>query len=458
MSLQTKKYYYTYLILDVLHVFFRGFAGHTFITVAITLHFLGRKKQCAKYLMTANRFAYSPISTALFKKYKLLSKYSLLPHVSTGVTIDDAAGRSIVIRWPRYNDKKIESKGILIIKFTYIFSYYLRHINIESLTEHFNIVLEPSWSGYFDSDILYWAITTKQPVFVEATELLDRITINSLNSNLIPLSFGSSDWVDYKSFHTKDIDKQYDSLYVANTSQVKRIIRYMKSIKNICANTDPDYKGCLVCATWGENEETIRSLPGYFGIENNIKLHFSLNKEALNDVINLSKVNILLSYKEGSNRSLFESMFTNIPVLCIAENIGVNKSYINEHTGLLIFDHLLEDGLLHMKENWKRYRPREWALKNISPEKTTKKLLSVIKTWDSASAEVNATYVKTNNPEMSYLDYQSIEFFDINKDLLVGFKTTESKRCLESEINSVTKCQNTFLMRAKSQKQTSDLA
>ena len=288
-------------------------------------------------------------------------------------------------------------------------------------------------------------------MFVEATELLDRITLNSLTSNLIPLSFGSSDWVDYKSFHSKHINKQYDSIYVSNSSHVKRIVRYMKSIKNICSNTDPKYKGCLVCATWGGNEKTIRLLPSYFGIENNIEIHFSLNKKELNDIINLSKSNILLSYKEGSNRSLFESMFSNIPVICIGENIGVNKSYINEHTGLLIFDRFLEDGLLHMKKNWHKYQPKDWALKNISPGETTKKLLSVVQAWNNNPSNTGITYIKTNNPEMSYLEYQGIEFFDINKNLLEGFEIKRNNRCLESEINTVTKSQHTFLMRTEQQ-------
>lgn len=440
------KYYYTYRLIDAFHVYGRSISGYILITWAIIFHLLGRRKICAKYLMTANRFGYSSITIKLFKRYKLLDQEILSNYVTNGITIEDAACRSIIIRWPKYIDKNITSKGILIITFTYIFSYYLKNINIKSLTKHFNVVLEPSWSGYFDPDILSWATRTSEPVFVEATEILDRITLNALTNNLIPLSFGSSDWVDYTSFHSKDITKQYDSLYVANTNPIKRVIRYMQAIKNICSK-DPNYKGCLVCASWGGNEDIIRSLPNYFGIENNIELLFSLNKEELNKIINLSKVNILLSYKEGSNRSLFESMFVNIPVICIAENIGVNKSYINEHTGLLIPDCFLEDGLQYMKKNWFKYSPKNWALQNISPKKTTEKLLSAIKTRGKNLSTANPVYVKTNNPEVSYLNYQNIHFSDTNKILLEVFENKDNKYNLEYEIDAIIKCQNTLIRR-----------
>ena len=198
----------------------------------------------------------------------------------------------------------------------------------------------------------------------------------------------------------------------------------------------------------GGKEETIRSLPKYFNIESNIELRFSLKKEDLNKVLNSSKVNILLSYKEGSNRSLFESMFSNTPVICIAENIGVNKSYINEYTGLLISDRFLEDGLLYMKDNWINYRPRIWALANISPEKTTEKLLSILETRADFN-ESNDVYLKTNNPEVSYLDHPNIEFSDINKEVLRAFEADSGHNAdnFHNETRIINKCNQVFLSR-----------
>lgn len=416
--------------------------------IAVIYHFFGNRKKCAKYLMASTRYDYSSTSIALFKRFLLLDKEVLSPQISSGVSIDEAAIRSIIIRWPAYENKKLITKGILIIKFTKVFSYYLRNIDINKLSKHFHIVLEPSWSGYFDADILCWALETSEHVFVEATELLDRISLNALTTNLVPLSFGASDWVNYNSYFEQAVNKKYDSIYVANTSHIKRIVRYLKAIKNISKKSDPDYKCCLVCASWGGKQDIIKSLPKYFNIERNIDIYFSLDRKALNKVINSSKVNILLSYKEGSNKSLFESMFSNIPVLCIAENIGVNKCYINEHTGLLISDRFLEDGLLSMKDNWKKYRPRKWAQENISPEKTTQKLLAILETRDGIN-DSHEVYYKTNSPEVSYLNHPNIKFTDINKAIfnVFGKYLGQNIDNFQNEAKVITNCQQSFLSR-----------
>ena len=436
------------LISDLFHAHFKSIIAKWLNIVAVVFHFIGNRHKCARYLMSSIRYDYSPASIALFKRFQLLDKEVLSSQVSSGVSLDETALRSLIIRWPAYENGVLVSKGILVITFTKVFSYYLRHVDINKLTRHFHVVLEPSWSGYFDADILCWALETKEYVFVEATELLDRIALNALTTNLVPLSFGASDWVNYNSYYELDLDKQYDSIYVANTSHIKRIIRYIKAIKKISENSDPDYKGCLVCASWGGKQEIIRSIPEYFGIESNIEIHFSLNRESLNKVINSSKVNILLSYKEGSNRSLFESMFANVPVICIAENIGVNKCYINEHTGLLLSDRFLEDGLLHMKDSWKKYQPKKWARANISPEKTTEKLLAVLEARGDLH-DSSQVYIKTNNPECSYLNYPDIKITDINMDILkiFGNNLDQDINNYENETNIIIKCQQAFVSR-----------
>ena len=445
---KTWLYCFNGFITDLFHVYIRCILAKSMNYVATIFQYFGNKNKCAKYLMASNRYCYSSISIELFKKFQLLDKEVLFPEVSSGVGRNEAGRRSIIIRWPAYDDKNIVSKGILIITFTKVFSYYLRNVDINKLSKHFYIVLEPSWSGYFDADILSWGLETKDGVFVEATELFDRIVLNALTNNLIPLSFGASDWVDYNVFNQEHIDKQYDSIYVANTKNTKRVIRYIKAIKNISNNSDADYKGCLVCASWGGNEEIIKSLPKYFGIERNIEILFSLKKEELNKVINASKVNILLSYKEGSNRSLFESMFANTPAICIAENIGLNKSYINEYTGLLIPDRLLEGGLLYMKDNWRKFQPKKWAFDNISPEKTTEKLLALLEARGDLG-DSNEIYIKTNNPEVSYLNYPYVEFSDINNRVLSAFEKDlyQNTDSVYNESKIIINCHQNFLRR-----------
>ncbi|MFT5548315.1 MAG: glycosyltransferase involved in cell wall biosynthesis [Candidatus Azotimanducaceae bacterium] len=378
------------------------------------------KPLAVKFLMQSHRIFARPLIIAIILKYNLLSEESISGMYTASVNLEGAAGRSIILKFPEVNSEGVVQKGVVVIAFTKTFGFYLKQIDVARLTRYFHIVLEPSWSGYMDADIVGWISKTENTVYVQATELCDRITIESLGSNLKALSFGASDWVDFESFKPENVHKEYDSVYVANTNPIKRIVRYFKAIEKIKLQY-PDYKGCLVCAKWGSGSvDDINALAKHFDIESNVEIMFSLRKSRLKTVLSKSKVNILLSFKEGSNRSLFESMFVNIPVICLSENIGSNKSYFNEHTGMLVPDRFLERALVGMIDKWDTYSPCEWAMKNISPRVTTAKLAAVISN-NSGGSPIEDIYSKVNNPELSYFDHKAVNYKPINAQLLSLF-------------------------------------
>ncbi len=397
-----------------------GFAGSVCLLV-------GKRSSAGNLFMKSHRTYGRDIVLKLMSKFGLLNEDVLSRQYSLGVSLEEAAGRSIVVKYPSISGDDVLSKGIIIIKFTKTFSFYLHHIDIDSLADYFHIVLEPSWSGYLDADILGWMHKTNNFVYVQATEIQDRILLNALHSNLKPVSFGASDWVDYKHFSPDNVEKLYDSIYVANTNPIKRIARYLEAIRNIKEEV-PDYKACLVCAMWGDNPaDQITRLATQLGIDSNVDFMFALNRDQLRTALTKSKTNILLSYKEGSNRSLFESMFVDVPAICLAENIGTNKAYINEYTGILITNSFLEEALIDMKNNWAKFSPRKWALKNISPMITTHKLLRIIESYDNTEISGKETYIKVNNPELRYFHDQDIEFQKFNTNLLQLFLTDPDK-------------------------------
>ncbi len=389
--------------------------------VGLMFLMLGNKPRSANLLMKSYRIYNRNYLLNFILKKDLLNNETLLQLYSNEVSIEGAAGRTIVIKYPVVNDDEVESKGILIITFTSTFGFYLRKIDIELLSRYFHITLEPSWSGYLDADIIGWARQTNEHVYVQASELQDRVLINELGTNLIPVSFGASDWVDFQQFSPQDVEKCYDSVYVANMNPIKRIVRYLQAIRKI-SREDPSYRGCLVCAGWGSNSiDEIIELTAELGVESNIDVMFSLNKEQLRTVLSKSKTNLLLSFKEGSNRSMYESMFVNIPVICLSENIGVNKSYINEYTGMLVSDDYLESALMNMRKVWRQFSPRKWALENISATRTTEKLLSVIASHDGVDTSQWQPKIKVNNPEVSYYHHQGAASHEFNLSLLSIF-------------------------------------
>jgi glycosyltransferase involved in cell wall biosynthesis len=430
---------------DIKQKYVRVVLGLALLLGANVLKPLGAKTKALRFALAAHRLLYSAAAfRAVLANLNTLKKASDTL-VSQGITRDEAVIRTIVIKWPVLAENLVAEKGVLVITFTKVFSYYYRNINIELLAKHFHIVLEPSWSGYMDADILFWTTKTQEPVFVQSSEIRDRVALECLCSNLIPISIGASDWVDHGRFTPTVRAKVYDSVYVANTSPVKRIHIYLKAIKKVVDTYQPGYRAVLVCAAWGGKAAEIQALINYYGIAEQCRLELSLSQEQLSDLLNSCKVNVLMSLKEGSNRSLFESMFCNLPVIALADNIGVNKSYINEYTGALIYEDQLPEVLVHMAKTWENYQPRQWALKNISPEATTKKLAAIIKARAPGMPTESRSpmLIKTNNPEVSYLDHPTMERGAVMHRLLNAF----SMGNLCDISHELTECENDFMRR-----------
>lgn len=364
----------------------------------------------------ACRYNNHPGSNRLLKQLLEQTEFKYL-NPSAGVTRKEAAGRSIILRWPEINEARISSKGVLLITFTRVFSYYINNIDLQKLHKYFYIVLEPSWSGYADPDILGFFDKKSKPI-IQSSELNDRTFLNHFIDYCIPVSFGASDWVNPNVFIKDDQQKIYDSVYIANTNPIKRVYRYLKAIKNIVETRDPDYKACLVCAAWGGAEPLIRGLAESFKLERNLTFLFAQSRPQVIKILNQSKVNILLSLKEGSNRSLFEALFCGVPIILASSNIGVNKSYVNENTGLLLDDNTLEDGLLWMKDNYHRYDTRAWALANIAPDVTTHKLTQIINHNFGECFSDSDLFVKTNSPEVCYLEAEDFDHSQYSQKIL----------------------------------------
>ncbi len=365
---------------------------------------------------------YGVRSPAIFLFKRILDRHPYTKEdSSTGVSIEEAAGRSIIVKWPEYEGATIE-KGIIIVTFTKTFSYFIRSINIAELQKHFFLVLEPSWSGYADPDIFFF-YKKHSDVVVSCSEIEDRILLNCFHETFRPVTFGASDWVNFERFSPINGQKTYDSVYIANTKPIKRVKRYLDAIKNIVDSGLLNYKALLICASWGGSEDLVKQLVSRYSLENNVELKFSLGTDELIKYLCKSKTNVLLSFKEGSNRSLFEAIFCDVPVVCLSENVGVNKSYINEFTGILVPDLLLEEALSYISSNFSKFTPRSWAMENISPKASTAKLLNLLYS-DNTKGNV---LVKTNNPEVCYFDLPEINHWEYTKGILEVFAADNPK-------------------------------
>jgi glycosyltransferase involved in cell wall biosynthesis len=339
--------------------------------------------------------------------------------LGVGDGLEIVCPRSIILKNPRLQGRTIE-KGVLLVTFSESFPLFRRELDLPLLLKYFSIILEPSGAGYGTPEILFWLDYPEHPVVVQATENADFRFLTRLRSNLIPVSFGASDWVDHRRFRPlPDAAKVYDSVYVANYKGYKRCHSYFRALARVKRG---GLRAALVCDSWGGSREEVLTIARHYGITEILDLYENLSQPELNVVLNHSKVNLLLSLKEGSNRSIFEGFAADVPGIVLRENIGVNKTYINARTGLLVDETDLPDALMHFRSNWQRYSPRAWALENISPEKTTSKLTECLKSLARERGEpwTKDPVPKINAPEVSYFNEADRHEFPRVADVLMA--------------------------------------
>lgn len=334
--------------------------------------------------------------------------------------LEKIVSRILILKVPRILNGRILEKGVLVVKFSETFSVFFNLINVKKFSNYFNIVLEPSSAGYALPEILTWSNLYPVKVIVMSPYRDDFNFISSLELNIVPSELGASDWVNPNTFYKiHNTVKIYDSIYVANYNPVKRVDRYIRAVANIRKN-NPEYKGALVCAGHGSAKIEIKEMLVKYKADEYIDFLGGMTQKELNLRFNQSKVNILLSFKEGANKGLAEGFFSGTPGLRIAENVGGNHAHINEFTGRTVPDAQLEQALLWFSDHFDEFSPDIWARKHMDPTVSTKKLSAQLESIEIAEGREwsNNLLVKTNTPELTYIDPENNWLLNERKNLL----------------------------------------
>lgn len=391
-----------WLAADLLRRKFGPCAPYAAYTAHVISKLLRLDTRSIRFLMYASRASNGRLFTDSVRKSIVMIQERLPRLLAADVAEEIAMRRCVVLRMPERAEPP-RWRGILLVSFTQTSAYLCQHYDLKRLTQNFHVVLEPSWAGYCDPNILAWTLVDR-PVIVQSSEVGDRNFLRELSANLLPVAFGASDWVDPHAFSPKNAaNKIYDSIYVANRGTYKRVHVFLSAIRKILT-VRPNFRAALVCHHWGGPADVIEGLIDHYQVRGRFDFLDSVPYSEISTLYSQSKSCVLLSLKEGSNRSLFESMFCDTPVILLSENIGVNKDYINPETGILVSERRLHHAMIEISESWPKYRPREWALRNISPANTTAKLAAVLQALNPQEAiSADDLLLKTNRPEVEYM-------------------------------------------------------
>lgn len=332
---------------------------------------------------------------------------SMIPaHAKAGG--DKITDRFLILKVPRLEGERVVEKGAIIIKFTETFAPFFCSVDAKRLVRYFRIILEPSWVGYSLPGILLWTKLAPEKVIVMAPYGPDFRLLERLGSNLVPVTLGPADWVSPENFHKlPDIEKKYDCIYIANHKATKRVDRYVRAVVHV-SRRRPGFRAALFCVGVGKSSygPRVRATIEWGRAHGNLDFLVGVKQPQLNAFLNQSKVNVLVSLREGANKGLAEGLFAGTPALLIRESACGNHLHINEHTGKVVPDRELEAALEWFADHHERFSPGDWALKNIAPDVSARRLSGILKTFDFATGYewTSDLFVKVNRPEMNYLD------------------------------------------------------
>jgi len=290
-----------------------------------------------------------------------------------------------------------------------------------ALLRRYTLVLEPSWSGYANPELLSFCLFRDHPIVVMSPCREDFHFLERLDSNLVPIAVGASDWVDPRVFRPlAGCEKRYDAVLVSRWALFKRHHLLIRALRRM---RDPSFRVVLVAGNIrGETAgPVIKSMIGAHGLTGQIDVFEDLRPPGVNEIFNQAKVNLLLSRQEGSNRSLFEGFFAGVPGVAFADNIGIPKDHFTPKTGRLIDESELADTLLYFRRHWSDFDPRPWALANIAPEVSAAKLYELLKRLAERRGEpwTRDIVAKCNSSEAVYYpDERAGEGFATMDDLL----------------------------------------
>ncbi len=266
---------------------------------------------------------------------------------------------AIVLRSP---DK--DRKGTILVAYNYAFPTFALIYDLPKIMERYHIVLEPSTARYLMPEILMFKGFAER-VFIETGEPKDAEFLERFFPEASSVPIAANWWIDSRIFNNKlQEEKKYDLIMVSSWLKLKRHGLLFDALKKL-RDRGRDLKCVLVGYPIDLTKDDIVKSAADHGVEDLIEIYEWISQEKISQLYQQSRLNLLLSKREGFNRSVIEGLYCDVPCLIRdGFNFGDKYDYINHRTGGYFVDEKLDMAIEDALENIDQFKPVQWIKDN----------------------------------------------------------------------------------------------
>jgi glycosyltransferase involved in cell wall biosynthesis len=288
---------------------------------------------------------------------------------------DKALSTSLVLKAPGPNGEK----GVLYSSFEFNWMRILANHDARAFFKDYLLVGASSWSPGDHSVMASLQGVSEDPIFLGISNESDMAHYRLWEPGIRPVPLNAGDWINPNFYDPKPhSERTIDIVMVSHFAKWKRHWLLFEALSKM----DPMLRVALIGRNADtRNEQYLREEAAAFGVKQYLQFYRNLEIDEVTALQCNAKAAVALSRREGSCVAVTEAMFADTPVVMMEDAHVGTRSYINRQTGRIARRSNLASVLTEVVRHSHQFRPRQWALENISASQSSGKLNAILRDY-----------------------------------------------------------------------------
>lgn len=320
-------------------------------------------------------------------------------------------GNLLILKKPERSGNT-RKKGVLYLQYNNSITEFAALFNLGKLYQDYSLIVEPSSWGYSDLG-LELLLHEHHFIYVMAQDSIDYEVCSRLDKRVIPIRAGAGDWINFDAQVLEKQEKIFDVCMIASWRKLKNHQLLFKQLKTL----GKGLRIALVGYPWeNRTAASIRKEQSKYYPDSLVSIFESVPHQYVFQVLAQSKLALMLSEREGANRGIYEALASDVPVVMLENNRGVNKELVIQGCLITTTPDNLGNTVSHSLNTAERPDVRAKLLKISGTRNTWHKISECLKLTEGIELETNPIIRST--PNLKYISPAVKESMNANYDEL----------------------------------------